>query len=44
MTHDLASVIFVAVCFHIPYDLVTEQLRDFGGFKYEPLYISYEMV
>lgn len=34
-THDLGSIILVAIGLHVPYDLVTKELRHFCGFKNE---------
>lgn len=41
-TTDLfRTIILVAICLHIPYDLVTEELRYFCGLKYEPLNVTF---
>lgn len=41
IAHLFSTIIFVGVRFHIPDDLVAEQLRNFGSLKNEPLDITY---
>ena len=31
--HHFSGIVFVAVGFHVPYDLMTKQLRDFCRFE-----------
>lgn len=35
-SYNLGRIIFVTICLHIPNNLVTEKLRYFGSFEYEP--------
>lgn len=43
-THNFASVILVAIGFHVPDDLMAEQLRNLGCFEDEALHIAYDTI
>jgi hypothetical protein len=38
-THDLGSIILVAIGLHVPYDLVAKELRHIHGFEDKLCYI-----
>jgi hypothetical protein len=39
-THHFSQIILIAVCFHVPNDLMAEMLGDFSGLKDETFDIA----